>query len=1190
MLSCLFLSARGQTEYKYVCWFDDDLSTLQTGTSASDSWQMQVDVSGLKPAVHALHVQVSDEHDISSTPVTRFFMKDYREGTVSGNYWFDDKVEQLHQTPSVQGAFDIDVSSLSDGFHTFFYQVGYPDGTMSPVAHRSFCKIAMPVTGKWYCWFDSDQKTLQSGTGYDDTIILDATDLTDGFHMVSVQADYNGLTTVVTRPFLKIPQTMGVEYMTCLCLVDSKLYKQEQVATNGEVVEWDFDVASLPYGFHSLQLQVVTPSGAASPTYQGFFMRDATREEYARMKCIYSVDGNYMGTTAGTLGNGTFHFDLDVESLEDGLHNLSFMLSDGSGVNTPTQTRFFMKTPLGGNGMTRYAYWLNSQSADEATTVELEQKTDPFSLIQLLPVETQPIRSSCFEFRVKDGKPIVYAKNDIHVRFYDASDRFSDVNRQYVDEQVSEEVSAVGELVTQQEFASVSKNNIRWYTMYSEPGDTVTFKTSQACTIQLFSPTGEEVFSASGSNSVKYDGCHTWEKGTYYLAIHDVMGSNASMTLSHVHLSKYDVVAQDVRLVGNGGESTITYKGNGFDALNSVDLVLGTDTIHSEEIGHESDAETSVKFDFDGAELGAYTAVFHFEDYDKKVANNITVEEALPFEFESSVTFASQYLRGRSNNYVFKIRNNSNMTAYNVPLAIHVYTPDSTSLERIDISGFDMKSHLRSLAGSQYTDSIDKVIDEKIQTNGDLYGFVKKTDATYVPGVPYLQYTFITPTLRPNTTETFTITVKSNNTVYVYMWYPEEWTNQPANRSRKLSRGAVQDGICAIANNRNRMCEENEMLIANGFDPIYNVDCDNLSKPSGNCPNKNGGSSTPVSSLDPNDIYGPTAESGSRFITGDEERLNYTIEFENDPEFATAAAHTVVVRDTLDASRFDLSSFTPTCIKIGDKTLTLNGEQEFVKTIDMRPEINAIAQVEQRYDVGKGIAEWNFISLDPMTMEPTENPMSGFLPVNYNGNGIGEVSYDIKLKPELAHGTEVSNRAGIVFDSNDVILTPTWTNIIDKVAPVGRVIDAQVLNDSVATVNIEASDELSGAWRYDVYVQYGKNASWWKAAEGVPADTTANVKIYEGINHGFYVIVTDSAGNVEQKDAAREFSMKFYTSLRGDVNGDGNTDTQDAIQVIRHYLGKEPENFDVKAADVNGDGNIDTQDAILIIRIYLGKE
>ena len=40
-----------------------------------------------------------------------------------------------------------------------------------------------------------------------------------------------------------------------------------------------------------------------------------------------------------------------------------------------------------------------------------------------------------------------------------------------------------------------------------------------------------------------------------------------------------------------------------------------------------------------------------------------------------------------------------------------------------------------------------------------------------------------------------------------------------------------------------------------------------------------------------------------------------------------------------------------------------------------------------------GVARWTFTSLDPMTMEPTDDIMQGVLPVNYDGSsGIGNVT------------------------------------------------------------------------------------------------------------------------------------------------------------------------------------------------------
>ena len=207
-----------------------------------------------------------------------------------------------------------------------------------------------------------------------------------------------------------------------------------------------------------------------------------------------------------------------------------------------------------------------------------------------------------------------------------------------------------------------------------------------------------------------------------------------------------------------------------------------------------------------------------------------------------------------------------------------------------------------------------------------------------------------------------------------------------------------------------------------------------------------GGPSEAVTSVDPNDIYGYQDADGDKTLYGLED-LWYTIEFENDSTFATASAHEIHVIDQLNPQLFDLSTFSPTRIKIGDQEVKLSDDdrKQGVVTISMQPSIHALAQVEWTLDQETGIVQWHISSLDPMTVEPTTNPMDGVLPVNTDGNGIGQLSFDIRLKPGLKNETEISNKATIVFDENEPIETPTWTNVVGLLGDANgdKVVDTQ---------------------------------------------------------------------------------------------------------------------------------------------------
>ena len=250
----------------------------------------------------------------------------------------------------------------------------------------------------------------------------------------------------------------------------------------------------------------------------------------------------------------------------------------------------------------------------------------------------------------------------------------------------------------------------------------------------------------------------------------------------------------------------------------------------------------------------------------------------------------------------------------------------------------------------------------------------------------------------------------------------------------------------------------------------------------------------------------------------------------------------------------------------------------------MRPSINAIAQVEGKYDSNKGIATWTFTSIDPMTMEPTDNVMQGFLPVNYDGtSGIGEVAFDVSFNGTFADGTEVPNRASIVFDGNDPILTPTWTNVVDAVKPHSCVKEVVSKCDTLVTIHFEGSDEGAGVWKHTLYVQYGKGSTWENVAE---TDSSAiDFRIYPGMEYAFCSLATDSAGNVEVKDLTAEASLN--TCKMGDANSDDVVDALDAVLTISYYLGDKDTYINASAADMNADGKIDALDVVMMQEVYL---
>jgi hypothetical protein len=82
-------------------------------------------------------------------------------------------------------------------------------------------------------------------------------------------------------------------------------------------------------------------------------------------------------------------------------------------------------------------------------------------------------------------------------------------------------------------------------------------------------------------------------------------------------------------------------------------------------------------------------------------------------------------------------------------------------------------------------------------------------------------------------------------------------------------------------------------------------------------------------------------------------------------------------------------------------------------------------------DTQTGLFSATFRTLDPETEDLPEDPFAGFLPPNDDtGRGEAHISFSIQPKTDRPFGTEVTNAASIVFDTNDPILTNNVLNTL----------------------------------------------------------------------------------------------------------------------------------------------------------------
>jgi hypothetical protein len=228
-----------------------------------------------------------------------------------------------------------------------------------------------------------------------------------------------------------------------------------------------------------------------------------------------------------------------------------------------------------------------------------------------------------------------------------------------------------------------------------------------------------------------------------------------------------------------------------------------------------------------------------------------------------------------------------------------------------------------------------------------------------------------------------------------------------------------------------------------------------------------------ITAGDPNDKAGPAGFDSLHFVPVDE-TFEYLVHFEN-VDTATAPAENIVVTDTLDSDldwttfAFDTSTHHPTSMV---------------------------------FDSTTGVVTWRF---DSINLPPNHSPPEG----------EGWLSYTVNPKPDLPTGTEIRNRAWIVFDVNAPMATRQVLNTIDAGPPSSNVVslpEDQPL--SSFTVQLAGADDQggSGIRSYDVHVSDNDSAyALWTTTESASVVFTGQ----NGHTYRFYSIAKDNVGYVE---------------------------------------------------------------------------
>ena len=283
-----------------------------------------------------------------------------------------------------------------------------------------------------------------------------------------------------------------------------------------------------------------------------------------------------------------------------------------------------------------------------------------------------------------------------------------------------------------------------------------------------------------------------------------------------------------------------------------------------------------------------------------------------------------------------------------------------------------------------------------------------------------------------------------------------------------------------------------------------------------------------VTSFDPNEKAGLEGVTEYNYIRR-VPYIDYTIYFEN-ADTASAPAQEIYIIDTLDTSLFDVNEINFKSVTIADTTVSiLAGLREFAVDIDMRPGTNIINRVTGRIDPVSGVVSWFFKALDPVTLDDNEDPELGvLLPNVISPQGEGNVTFNVGLRPETGNNDVIRNKAVIIFDFNEPIITNEFVNIIDSEKPVSTILPLPGYSYDEINLEIEGYDSGSGIDYYTIYVSVD-NSDYFPLIKTLTSQVTYTP--VEGSNFKFYSVATDRLGHTEETPDYSEAETDLILSV-----------------------------------------------------------
>ena len=284
-------------------------------------------------------------------------------------YWYDNDVSDIQSGLLDDGNLILDVNGLEDGLHNL-YVVLEGDALIAPQRYM-FVKVSplspIPTAElKYRYWFDNDVSDIQIGLLGDGILLLDVNGLEDGLHNLYVVLEGNALIAPQRYMFVKVSPSSPIPTaeLRYRYWFDNDVSDIQTGLLGDGILLLDID--SLEDGLHNLYVVLESDALIAPQRYMFVKVTPSTPTPTAELKYRYWFDNNVSDIQTGFLGEGILL--LDVDGLEDGLHNL-YVVLEGDALMAPQRYMFVKMTSQlpPPTVELKYRYWFDDNVSDIQT-------------------------------------------------------------------------------------------------------------------------------------------------------------------------------------------------------------------------------------------------------------------------------------------------------------------------------------------------------------------------------------------------------------------------------------------------------------------------------------------------------------------------------------------------------------------------------------------------------------------------------------------------------------------------------------------------------------------------------------------------------------------------------------------------------------------------------------------------------